>query len=239
MTRREFLYEERMWPIQPPNSSEFDGGDDLHVRIYKTLAAASNIIPATEEFVVEESPMHSVTAMASDPILLRFLRILVLLKNPKNILEIGTFVGVSAMSMARGMSDDGKIVTLEKFPHFAEIAQRNFDNNGFKDRIELAVGDAFEWFSAGGAKNRKFDFVYLDGNKERYDDYFALLDPVIVPGGLLIVDNVFFHGDVMNDEPHTDKGKGVRQFLRTAESLTTYHKVILPIGDGVMLMIKK
>jgi caffeoyl-CoA O-methyltransferase/O-methyltransferase len=139
--------------------------------------------------------------------------------------------------MAKVLPEGGRLTTIEKYDEFARIAAENIRNNGLSERIDIICGDAFDELPKLDP-NQLFDFVFLDGNKERYLEYFKLLDPRLRPGGLMIVDDVLFQGDVLNDEPKTEKGIGVKRFLQAVESADQYTKILLPISNGLMLMYK-
>ena len=91
--------------------------------------------------------------------------------------------------MARALPKGGSLTTVEKFSEFAEICRQNFDNNFLTDKITLLEGDAMEVLPE--LEGQAFDFVFLDGNKERYAEYFELLDKLVTPQGLIVVDNMF------------------------------------------------
>ena len=83
------------------------------------------------------------------------------------------------------------------------------------------------------------NFIFLDGNKEKYADYFEMIDPLLRPGGIFIVDDSLFNGDVLNDKCQTEKGSGVFKFLNKMEDEEGYMKLLLPISNGVSIMVKK
>lgn len=232
-------FKDTMLPVQPVLRQYFNGDEQgLLDALYDCIVRFTNLRTGPQEFSLEESDRVATEDMASSPMLLRFLQLLVLLKQPRRILEIGTFVGISTMYLANAMGRGGKIVTIEKFDHFAEMARRNFARNGLDGMITLLEGDAFEELRKL-EQNECFDLIFLDGNKERYCDYFELLDPLLVPGGLLIVDDIFFHGDVLNENPTTEKGAGVLRFLERVRDCDTYHRAAIPIANGVLLMLKR
>jgi predicted O-methyltransferase YrrM len=175
--------------------------------------------------------------MASNPIQLRLLEFLVRLVSAKRILEIGAFIGLSAMTMARAMPAGGKLITIEKFDHFADICRKNFAAIGLQDRIEIVQGDAFDVL--GKLQDQPlFDMAFIDGNKERYADYFLAVEKRVRPGGLILVDDILFHGDVLNEPPSTEKGAGVRAFLEVAATRKDFLRLALPFSNGIMLMLK-
>ncbi len=232
-------YEERMLPSQPFQRSEFDGSEqDFYAALYEMLQRFSGSWPDAEApqlQTVEEFPLER---MASSPMELRLLELLILLKRPRRILEIGTFIGLSALSMARVLPEGGQVVTIEKYDRFARLARRNFFANGLDHKIQLIQGDAFNILQRFEATER-FDMAFLDGNKERYGEYVALLDPFLSPGGLLVVDDVLYDGEVLNAQPKTAKGLGVKAFLDVAQRRRDYQKALLPIGCGMMLLMKR
>ncbi len=229
---------DKMLPDQPQNNEFFDReAGDYYPALYRAIADASGLRSPHEEFRLQQSDRFAVEEMGSNPISLRFLQMLIQLSGAKRVLEIGAFIGVSAMSMAKALPKGGKVVSLEKFDHFAEIARANFRENGLADRIDLRDGDAFELLPQL-LKEEPFDLIFIDGNKERYADYFTALEPALRPGGLFVVDDVFFHGDAINQPPKTEKGEGVRAFLDLAATKTDYARIVIPISNGVMLLRK-
>ena len=230
---------DQLLPNQPLLKKYFEGEEKKYfANLYDMVSTSCNIRKPTNEFNLKESPTVSTELMASSPILLRFLETMVYLKKPRSILEVGTFIGLSAMYIAKAMHTTGRLITIEKFEHFADIALNNFKANKIEDKIQLIQGDAFEVLEHL-SEAEPFDMIFLDANKERYSEYFDILDNLLNPDGLLIVDDVLFHGDVLNEKPVTEKGVGVRRFLDKVENIDSYHKVLLPIANGIMLMIKK
>jgi predicted O-methyltransferase YrrM len=229
---------EKILPPQPVNNELFgSSGDAYYQQLFRTIIESSGIKLPTEEFDLELSDKVSIEEMASSPIGLRFLGMLVTLTGARRVFEIGTFIGLSAMVMAQAMPNDGEVVTIEKFDHFAQIARRNFARNKLDHKIRLLEGDAFELIG-GMAKTEPFDIIFIDGNKERYAHYFQVMEPLLRPGGLAIIDDSLFHGDVLNATPHTEKGAGVKSFLHVASELKDWRRLLVPISNGVMLMIK-
>lgn len=227
---------DKLLPDQPLNN-EYFGGSDYYAALYDLIVKSSGITPPTETFKLVLSDKVTIEQMASNPPQLRFLELIVRLTGARRIIEIGAFIGLSAMTMAKAMPAGGKLITVEKFDHFAEICRKNFAANGLADRIEVIEGDAFELIEFL-PNEQPFDIAFIDGNKERYADYFEILEPRVRPGGLIIVDDVLFHGDVLNAEPKTEKGEGVKRFIELAAERKGYSRLLLPFCNGLMLMQK-
>ena len=238
MSTAQLSFRDTVLPSQPILQREFEGDEgSFYTALHEAVVTFSGLKFPTEEFHLQQSPQVSIEAMASSPMILRFLQLLILLKQPKRVLELGTFLGISTMQMARVLPEGGRIVTMEKYDHFADLARQNFLTNGLAHKIQLIQGDAFAELQKLDRAER-FDMIFLDGNKERYDEYFPLLDAHLVPQGLLVVDDVLYHGDVLNERPKSEKGIGVRKLLERVKARADYQKAMLPVGNGLLLMVK-
>ncbi|MCC6779448.1 MAG: O-methyltransferase [Hyphomicrobiales bacterium] len=229
---------DKILPQQSLNNEHYRGTAEEYPRLLlETIMRASGIGLPREELDLELSDRVPIEAMASSPVGLRLLQVLVALTGARRVFEVGTYIGLSAMAMARALPAGGEVVTVEKFDHFAAIARRNFERNGLVDRITLLEGDAFDVVERL-PPDKPFDMIFIDGNKERYPHYFRALEPHLRPGGLAIIDDCLFHGDVLNKRQLTEKGAGAAEFLGVAEGLTGWLRLLLPISNGIMLMIK-
>ena len=161
-----------------------DTFDDL----YATICNTSGIRHPAEELILVPAPNMPIEAMASNPINLRFLQMLVRMTGAKRILEVGSFIGISAMYMAKGSG--AVVVTLEKGEDFSEIARRNVKQNGFEGSVSV------HWAEVNSLDpGAILDMAFIDGGKESYPEIFQAIEPMIRPGGLIVVDDIMFHGD--------------------------------------------
>jgi caffeoyl-CoA O-methyltransferase len=229
---------DKMLPDQPLHRDQFAGTHEAYYpALFEAIARVSAIKSPYEELTLATSDKFTVEEMGSNPIALRFLQMLIRLSGARRVLEIGAFIGVSAMYMARALPPGGELVTIEKFDHFAGICRKNFAQNGLADRITLLEGDANVVIDRL-PRDKPFDFIFIDGNKERYADYMRLLEPLLSPGGLMIVDDALFHGDALNTTPHSEKGQGVKDCLDLAAQWSGYFRVLLPVANGMLLLLK-
>lgn len=175
--------------------------------------------------------------MSSPAFLLAFVNAIAKMIGARTVLEIGTFIGHSAMHFARMVGEGGHVTTLEVYKEFAEIARRNFAENDFGDRITLIEGDA----SASLTKfpKRSFDLVFIDGNKQSYLDYARSAEELITDKGVIIVDDVFFHGDALNSTPSTEKGLGCKRLLAHYRNSTDFVHLLVPLRNGMLLLMKR
>lgn len=216
--------------------------DEINRRVFQRCHKYSKC-DEIEEFSLEfpqEFPGQQY--MGADPITRRFQQLMLQAIGAKNVLEIGTFVGASTMSMARCVGQDGHVYSIEKYQRFAQIAKRNFEKNKVEN-ITLLQGDAFEILQTpcgGGVMlPSSFDFIFLDGNKERYADYFEALWEYLAVGGILMIDDGLFQGDILNDSPSTQKGQGVLRFLESVRVKKRAFPVLLPLGVGLCFVLKQ
>lgn len=229
------------WDKMLPNQHEHTyhySGDNYAQALFDVIAQSSGIPNPHKSFTLEHTEMFTVEEMASNPVSMRFFEFLIAVSGVKRVLEIGAFIGVSTMNFARSVPSDGKVVSIEKFDHFAAIARNNFKLNGLSDKIELHEGDAFEVIDRL-PKAEKFDLVFVDGNKERYKDYVLKTEPLLSSGGIMVVDDCFFHGDVANTTPANKKGAGTKAFMDWAATQDSWLRIALPLANGIFMMIRK
>jgi predicted O-methyltransferase YrrM len=165
----------------------------------------------------------------------RVLSIISKIIKPKNVLEIGTYTGYSALCIAEGLDKNGIIHTIDLNEELKEIQNKYFKKSGFGNQIHQHIGNAIEIIPK---INEYFDFVYLDADKENYNEYFDLIIDKIVPGGILISDNVLWSGKVLhtkNQDLITEKLIEFNQLVKKDKRLDT---IILPIRDGLSICRK-
>ena len=174
--------------------------------------------------------------MASGHIQGRLLKFLVKMIRPKRILEIGTFTGYSALCMAEGLDEDGKLFTFEVEDELEDFTRRWIDGSEYADRIEFIIGNALEIVPTLG---EKFDMVFMDGNKREYLDYYELAMKYLNKEGWILADNTLWDGHVIEPERQDAQTKGVRAFNDFIRNDKRVEVVILPLRDGLTIIRKK
>ena len=175
----------------------------------------------------------------------RLLALLVQMVGARRILEIGTLGGYSGIWLARALPADGRLVTLEIDPVYAELARRNFARAGLSDRIDVRVGAAQETLPAIEAEGLgPFDFIFVDADKPRYAEYLGWSIRLSHPGTVIVVDNIVRDGAVVDEETPDAKARGVRQFnaalARESRVDATALQIVGAKGyDGFAVMIVK
>jgi predicted O-methyltransferase YrrM len=154
---------------------------------------------------------------------------------PRRILEIGTFTGYSALCLAKGLTGDGLLHTIELREDDAATARNFFDRSLFSPRIILHTGNALEVVPV---LNETWDLVFIDADKPAYIEYFSLVLPNLRKNGFILADNIFFHGQVLEEEVKGKNAKGIQAFNEFIQKRTDIEKVILTIRDGLFLIRK-
>lgn len=231
-------YHEKLLPNQYANSNLYTDETPLEERIYTSILDVidSNEISPTE---LECHPDFNLEDMSSSPVYRNFFGNLIHIRPYKSILEIGTFMGLTTIFLSNNAGEDGSVTTIEKFSEFAEIAQRNIDRHCLYNNVTLINNNALNEIENMRDNACLFDFIFLDGNKESYYQYLPILDNMLLPGGTIVVDDIFFHGDALNDSPKTHKGLGVKKVLQDANKYTNYKRSVIPHGNGCLLLTKQ
>lgn len=169
-----------------------------------------------------------------------FLRVILTIKHPKEILELGTAIGYSAILMSEAC--DAKITTIENYEKRIPIARENFAKAGKQDQIELLEGDALEVMKT--LPEAKYDFIFMDAAKAQYINYLPEVMRLLTPGGVLITDNVLQDGDLIQSKfvvRRRDRTihKRMREFLEEIKHDDRLETSIVPIGDGIVMAVKK
>lgn len=218
---------DRLLPSQPYFSKMYKGGD-----FYRDLEGLLAKFSPVSKWDIKTKEGVTYAVLGSDINTLHFYQFLIRSHGYKKVLELGTYIGVSAMYMA----DAGAhVVTIELGQEFNEMAKDNIKNNGFSDRILPFLGDAKGYLTHS---EKKYDLILIDCAKESYKELLGLSLPRLAPNGMILVDDVFFQGDTLNVTPLSEKGKGVRAMLDYVETLEDWEKVILPIGNGLLMLRK-
>lgn len=228
-------YRDKLLPNQEFFRHLYSGSAPLESTLYDLMADYSRdfnssqlqlTTPKTMDFEQMSTPPWQLSLIDS---IIRFIR-------AKTILEIGTFIGHSSMQFARMVGEHGHVTTIEVGREFADIARENFKRNGYDKRITLLEGDAGAILDS--LNPGSFDLVFVDGSKEDYLDYTLKSEKLLTEHGAIIVDDVFFHGDALNETPSTDKGKGCRRLLEHFKDDKRFHRLLLPVANGILLLYK-
>ncbi|MDA8825508.1 class I SAM-dependent methyltransferase [Candidatus Pelagibacter ubique] len=187
--------------------------------------------PIQQEIIDHNNTLGDVKRMQVATSQCHFLHLIIKTSNIKNVLEIGTFTGLSALSIALALPDDGKLIALDKDKETNKIAVSFFKKANLNNKIQTIVKPALD--SLDELKNSKFDMVFIDADKMNYKEYYERSLKLLDKGGLIIVDNVLWHGEVA-DEDNLDKFTvNIRDFNTYVANDKRVEQIIVPLGDGM------
>ena len=168
-----------------------------------------------------------------------FLYMMTRMISPRNVLEIGTFTGYSAICMALALEGEGHIDTLEINDELEDLILEGFERAGVSGRVSLHIGDAVE-FMRGQDGKKLYDLTFIDANKREYPEYYELALTLTRPGGFILADDVLWDGKVYAEQVPTDKQtSGIVRFNDLAASDPRVETVILPVRHGLSIIRKK
>ncbi len=167
-----------------------------------------------------------------------FFQFIIKTNNIKNILEIGTFTGFSALSMGLVIPEDGKITCLDINKETSGKAMNFFQKANLQKKIKIILAPAFNTLNQLKNEKKKFDMIFIDADKENYKSYFNLSLELIETNGFIIIDNVLWKGDVADINKKDDLTNTIREFNSFIKKNDSIEKTILPIGDGITICRK-
>ncbi len=190
-----------------------------------------NLHPVQKEIIDYNKTLGDVKRMQIDPTQCNFLHLIIKVANIKNVLEIGTFTGLSALTISLALPHDGKLIALDKNEETNKIALNFFKKANQEHKIQTIIKPALE--SIKELKNNKFDMVFIDADKMNYKEYYEKSLKLLNKGGLIIIDNVLWHGEVV-DEKNNDKFTiNIREFNKFVSQDKRVEQIIIPLGDGM------
>jgi caffeoyl-CoA O-methyltransferase len=164
----------------------------------------------------------------------RFLSMISKMIRPKNILEIGTYTGYSAICMAEGLASGGRLITLDINEELENKVRHYFKEAGLEHVIDYRIGNALKIIPE---LQEKFDLVFIDADKENYSNYFDLVIEKVNSGGYLLADNVLWSGKVLDAKPDKDT-RAILEFNKKIQADNRVENILLPIRDGILMMRK-
>ena len=189
------------------------------------------INPVQQEIIDYNNTLGDVKRMQVALSQCHFLHLIIKISNIKNVLEIGTFTGLSALSIALALPDDGKLTALDKNEETNKIATEFFIKANQENKIQTIVKPALE--SLDDLKNSKFDMIFIDADKMNYKEYYEKSLNLLSKNGLIIIDNVLWQGEVA-DETNLDKYTlNIREFNNYVLQDKRVEQIIVPLGDGM------
>jgi caffeoyl-CoA O-methyltransferase len=194
--------------------------------------------PIQKEIIAYNETLGDIKRMQISVSQCHFLHLIIKTCNAKNILEIGTFTGLSTLSMSLALSDEGSIIALDKNLETNKIALDFFNKANQGKKIKTIVKPALDSLNDIKKENILFDIVFIDADKTNYTNYYESVIQLIKKDGLIIIDNVLWHGEVADENNNEKFTNIIREFNTHVKNDNRVEQIILPIGDGLTVCRK-
>ena len=209
--------------------------DDLHRYLVEHGARQDDVLRRLAD---ETAGLGDVAVMQIAPDQGALITLLVRAIGARRALELGTFTGYSAICIARGLPEDGRLLACELSEEWAEVARRYFAEAGVADRVELRLGRALDTVRSLG-DDESFDFAFIDADKEGYLDYYEAVLARLRPGGLMMIDNVLRGGAVLDPDDDSASNRVVRELNDRVATDDRVDVAMLGVADGITLALKR
>ena len=212
---------------------------EINERLEKYISDHSyDLNPIQKEILNHNKSLGDVKKMQISVTQAYFFQFFIKTNNIKNILEIGTFTGYSALSMGLAIPQDGNIICLDINKKTSEVAKNFFKKANLDKKMKIILGPAINTLKKLKEDKRMFDMIFIDGDKENYKNYYDLSLELVKKSGFVLVDNVLWHGDVADPNKNDRLTNIIREFNSFIKKDDRVEKTILPLGDGVTICRK-
>ena len=194
--------------------------------------------PIQKEIILHNEQLGDIKRMQIAVSQCHFLHLIIKISNIKKILEIGTFTGLSTLSMSLALPENGKLIALDKNEKTSEIANKFFKKAKQENKIKIITKKALESLNDLKKNNEKFDLVFIDADKENYKNYYDLSLDLIHANGLIIIDNVLWYGEVVDINNKNKLASIIKKFNIYVNNDKRTENLILPLGDGLTICRK-
>ena len=191
-----------------------------------------NLHPIQQEIIKYNDSLGDIKKMQISVSQCHFLHLITRVSKIKSVLEIGTFTGLSALSIALALPEDGSLITLDKNESTNSVAMNFFNKANQEMKIKTIIKPALESLNDLKKNNKIFDMVFIDADKENYKNYYDISLSLINKEGLIIVDNVLWHGEVVDETKNDRLTNIIRDFNSYVKDDKKTEQIILPLGDG-------
>ena len=211
--------------------------DEKLIKYLRTKGYRSdNII---DNLVRETLALGNIARMQIAPEQGQFLEIIVSITKSNKCLEVGRFTGLSSLCIAKGLTENGKLVSIDNSDEFLSLAQKYWKLAGVDSKIESVIGDAVDVMQSMVDRQHSFDFIFIDADKNNYPNYYELSLQLLRPNGIIIIDNMLWHGDVANNNKNDSQTETIRNLNSKIQNDQRVEFSLLPLSDGLSFIRKK
>ena len=186
-----------------------------------------------DDLADETSKLGSVSQMQIAKEQGQFLEIITKLSKAKSCLEVGRFTGMSTLFIARGLSAEGKITTIDNSDEFLSLAKKYWDLDNMSSKIESIIGDGVEIMQSMIDRQHSYDFIFIDADKNNYPNYYELSLSLVPSNGIIIIDNMLWHGDVADEKKNDSQTNTIRDLNTKIQNDSRVDFSLLPLSDGL------
>ena len=197
-----------------------------------------NLHPIQQEIIKHNDSLGDIQRMQISVSQCHFLHLIIKITKIKKVLEIGTFTGLSALTISLALPNDGKLIALDKNIETTKVANDYFKKANQDKKIETIIKPALDSINDLKKSNNKFGMIFIDADKENYKNYYDQSIELLNKDGLIIIDNVLWHGEVADEEKNDNFTKNMRNFNNYVHNDLRTEQVIMPIGDGLTICRK-
>jgi len=211
--------------------------DEKLIKYLQTKGYRSdNII---DQLITETLTLGNVARMQIAPEQGQFLEIIVNISKSENCLEVGRFTGLSSLCIAKGLNEKGKLISIDNSDEFLSLAQKYWKLARVDSKIESVIGEGVEIMQSMIDRQHSFDFIFIDADKNNYPHYYELSLQLIPSSGIIIIDNMLWHGDVADEEKQDTQTKTIRDLNLKIQKDNRINYSLLPMSDGLSFIQKK
>ena len=199
---------------------------------------STKLHPVQKEIITHNEGLGDIKRMQISISQCHFLHLMIKSSKIKKILEIGTFTGLSALSMSLALPVDGSVISLDKNQETSNVAINFFKKAAQENKIKLIIASALESLKNLSDNKQKFDLVFIDADKENYKNYFNHSLDLVDKDGLIVIDNVLWHGEVVDVNKQDKLTTSIREFNSYVNQDKRVENLIIPVGDGLSVCRK-
>jgi len=196
------------------------------------------LTPVQKEIIKYNDSLGDIKRMQIAVSQCHFLHLIIKISKIKNVLEIGTFTGLSAITIAIALPHDGKLIALDKNKKTNKVATDFFKKANQDKKIETIIKPALDSINDLKKKNNKFDMIFIDADKENYKNYYEQSIELLDKDGLIIIDNVLWHGEIVDKNKNDKFTINMRNFNKHVHNDPKTEQIIMPLGDGLTVCRK-
>ena len=207
---------------------------EINLKLEKYIEELSyNLHPIQQEIIKYNESLGDIKRMQISVSQCHFLHLIIKISKIKKVLEIGTFTGLSALTISLALPNDGKLIALDKNIETTKVANDYFKKANQDKKIETIIKSALDSLNDLKKNNKKFEMIFIDADKENYKNYYDQSIELLNKDGLIIIDNVLWHGDVVDETKNDKFTTNIRDFNKYVKNDSRTEQIIMPLGDGL------